>query len=72
MVSRAAVGWALLFAVPPAVGTTGYAAMVAGGGAVRPTALLTGGLVGGVIFALVLGTQLVGSAEPAAERERVD
>ena len=72
MLSRTAVGWALLFSVPPAVGVTGYAAMVAGEGGVGPTALMTGALVGGVIFALVLGSQQVGSAEEASVRERVD
>ena len=72
MLSRTAVGWALLFSVPPGVGVTGYAAMVAGEGSVGPTALATGGLTFAVVFLLVLGSQAVGSAEPAAERERVD
>lgn len=72
MATRTAVGWALLFSVPPGVGVTGYAAMVAGGGTVGSTALATGGLAFAVIFLLVLGSQQVGSAEPADERERID
>lgn len=72
MSSRAAVGWALLFAVPPGVGVTGYTALVAGEGLVGPTSVLAGVLTAAVIFALVLGSQLTGSAEPQAVRERVD
>lgn len=72
MVPRAAVGWALLFAVPPAVGVTGYASMLMGGRLVEPAAIAVGAVVGGAIFALVLGTQLTGSAEPEAVRDRVD
>lgn len=72
MVSRATLGWALLFAVPPAVGVTGYATMVIGGSLVEPRALAAGSLVFAVVFALVLGSRAVGSAEPVAARERVD
>lgn len=72
MVSRAAIGWALLFAVPPAAGVTGYASMLMGGRLVEPGAIAVGAVVGGGIFALVLGAQLTGSAEPEAMRERVD
>ena len=72
MVSRAAVGWALLFSVPPGIGVTGYASMLMAGRLVEPMAVATGGLVAAVIFALVLGAQLTGSAEPEAVRERVD
>lgn len=72
MPSRAAFGWALLFAVPPGVGVTGYASMLMGGRLVEPAAMAIGALVAGVIFALVLGAQLTGSAEPEAVRERVD
>ena len=72
MVSRAAVGWALLFAVPPGVGVAGYASMLMGGRLVEPAAVGIGALVAAVIFALVLGAQLTGSAEPEAVRERVD
>lgn len=70
--SRAAVGWALLFAVPPGVGVTGYATMVVGTGTVPPLALLAGGVTTAVIFALVLGTQLTGSAQDPATLERID
>lgn len=72
MPSRAAVGWALLFAVPPGVGVTGYTAFVAGEGLVGPTSLLAGFVTAAVIFALVLGSQAVGSAEDRAVRERLD
>lgn len=72
MVSRAAIGWALLFAVPPGVGVAGYASMLMGGRLVEPLAVGLGALVAAVIFALVLGAQLTGSAEPEAVRERVD
>ena len=72
MVSRVAVGWALLFAVPPGVGVAGYASMLMGGRLVEPAAVGIGALVAAVIFALVLGAQLTGSAEPEAVRERVD
>lgn len=72
MVSRAAVGWALLFAVPPGVGVAGYASMLMGGRLVEPAAVGIGALVAAVIFAVVLGAQLTGSAEPEAVRERVD
>ncbi|MDZ7702396.1 MAG: hypothetical protein U5J98_10240 [Halobacteriales archaeon] len=72
MVPRAAVGWALLFAIPPGVGVTGYASMLMGGRLIEPGAIAVGAVVGGSIFALVLGAQLGGSAEPEAVRERVD
>ncbi|MFB6353334.1 MAG: hypothetical protein ABEJ92_04545 [Halobacteriales archaeon] len=72
MPSREALGWALLFAVPPAVGVTGYATMVIGEGLFDPRAWLAGGLVFAVVFSLVLGSRAVGAAEPAAARERID
>ncbi len=72
MVSRTAVGWALLFAVPPGVGVTGYASMLMGGRLVEPAAIAVGAAVAGLIFALVLGAQLTGSPEPEAVRKRVD
>lgn len=72
MVSRAAVGWALLFAVPPGIGVTGYATMVIGEGTLEPLALATGAGTAAIIFAVVLGSQLGGSAEPKAVRERID
>lgn len=71
MPSRAAVGWALLFSVPPAVGVTGYATMVIGRGPVDPVAVVAGGLTFAVVFALVLGSQLTGSADPTLG-ERAD
>ena len=72
MVSRAAVGWALLLAVPPGIGVTGYASMLMGGRLIEPAAIAVGAAAAGLIFALVLGAQLTGSAEPADARERVD
>lgn len=72
MPSRAAIGWALLFSVPPGIGVTGYASMLMGGQLVEPRAMVVGGLVAGTIFALVYASQITGSAEPAAVRERVD
>lgn len=72
MPSRTAVGWALLFSVPPAVGVTGYASIVIGRGTVDPMAIAAGGLTFGVVFALVLGSQLTGSPEEPTVRERVD
>lgn len=72
MVSRTAVGWALLFAVPPGVGVTGYASMLMGGRLVEPLAIVVGGLVAAVIFSLVLATQVTGSAEPSAIGEHMD
>ena len=72
MVTRAAVGWALLFSVPPGLGVTGYASMLIGGRLVEPTAVAIGTVTAGVIFAVVLGAQLSGSAQPEAVRERVD
>lgn len=72
MVSRTAVGWALLFAVPPGVGVTGYASILIGERLVEPTAIAVGAVTAAVIFAVVLGAQLTGSAEPEAVRERVD
>lgn len=72
MVSRTAVGWALLFAVPPGVGVTGYASILIGEGLVEPTAVAVGAVTAAVIFAVVLGAQRSGSPEPEAVRERVD
>lgn len=72
MVSRAAVGWALLFAVPPGVGVTGYASILIGESLVEPTAVAVGAVTAAVIFAVVLGAQVSGSPEPEAVRERVD
>lgn len=72
MPSRAAVGWALLFAVPPAVGVAGYVSMLAGGGELVPIAVAAGGLVAIVVFTLVLGSQAVGTAESDAQRGRLD
>lgn len=72
MPSRSALGWALLFSVPPATGVTGYVSMTIGESFVEPMALVAGGLTGAVIFALVLGSQATGSAQEAAVRERVD
>lgn len=72
MSSRRAVGWALLFAVPPGVGVTGYASMLMGGRLIEPMAVVAGTLTAAVIFALVLASQLVGSAEPAAVRGRLE
>lgn len=72
MVSRTAVGWAFLFAVPPGVGVTGYASIVIGDSLVEPTALAVGAVTAAVIFAVVLGAQVTGSPEPEAVRERVD
>lgn len=72
MPSREAVGWAVLFSVPPGVGVTGYATMVVGRGPLDPVAIATGALTTVVVFALVLGAQLTGSAQDPAVRERVD
>jgi hypothetical protein len=72
MPSRTAIGWALLFAVPPGVGVTGYASMLMGGRLVEPMAVGIGALVAGAIFAVVLGAQLTGAPEPETVRERVD
>lgn len=72
MVSRTAIGWALLFAVPPGVGVTGYAAMLLGGRLIEPMAVAAGTVTAAAIFAVVVGAQLTGSAEPAAVRERVE
>lgn len=72
MVSRAAIGWALLFAVPPGVGVAGYASMLMGGRLIEPAAVGLGTLVAIGIFTVVLGAQLTGSPEPEAVRERVD
>lgn len=72
MSARTAVGWALLFAVPPAVGVTGYATMVIRRGPLEPMAVATGVLTFVIVFALVLGSQLTGSAEDQAVRERLE
>lgn len=72
MPTRTAVGWALLFAVPPGIGVTGYVSMLIGGRLVEPLALTAGGVTAVAIFALVLGSQLTGSAQESAVRERVD
>lgn len=72
MPSREAVGWALLFSVPPGVGVTGYTAMVVGEGLVGPMSVLAGGATAGVIFVVVLASQLTGAPEPESVRERVD
>lgn len=67
MPTRSAVGWALLFAVPSGIGVTGYSTIVIGRGLLSPRALLAGGLVATIVFALVLGSQAVGSADPDRE-----
>lgn len=72
MPSRTEIGWALLFSVPPGVGVTGYTTMVIGRGPLDPVAVATGGFTALVIFMLVLGAQLTGSAEDPATRERFD
>jgi hypothetical protein len=72
MQSRAALGWALLFAIPPGVGVTGYAAILSGERLVGPTSLTAGFVTAGAIFALVYGSQRIGSAEPTEERDRLD
>lgn len=72
MVSRTAVGWALLFAVPPGIGVTGYAAILIGEGLVNPTAVAAGLATAGAIFGVVLAAQVTGSPEPEAVRERID
>ena len=72
MPSRTAVGWALLFSVPPAVGVTGYATMVIGRRVLEPRAVAAGLLTFAVVFGIVLATQLTGSAEPPEVRERLD
>lgn len=72
MPSRTAIGWGLLFSVPPGIGVTGYASMLIGDALVEPMALAAGGLTAAVIFILVLGSHASGAPEPAAVRERVD
>lgn len=72
MLSREALGWALLFSVPPGVGVTGYVTMVIERGPVDPVAVAVGAVTTLAIFTLVLGVQLTGSAQDAAVRERID
>lgn len=72
MLSRRAVGWALLFSVPPGVGVTGFVTAVIGQNTVEPMAVLAGATTAVLLFALVLLAQATGSAQPAEVRERVD
>lgn len=72
MVSRSAVGWALLLAVPPGLGVTGYTAMLAGEGFLGPTAIAAGLVTAGVIFVVVFASQLVGSPDPDRVWDRTD
>ncbi len=51
--NREGVGYGLLFAVPPAVGMTGFSVMATSGGLINPVAALIGTATFGIIFAFV-------------------
>jgi putative effector of murein hydrolase LrgA (UPF0299 family) len=72
MASRSTVGWALLFAVPPGVGVTGYTAMLSGEGFLGPVSVAAGLVTAGAIFAVVFGSQQVGSPDPDRARNGTD
>jgi predicted Zn-dependent protease len=52
-VNREGLAYGLLFAVPPAIGMTGFSVMATGGGLINPLAGLIGAATFGVIFAFV-------------------
>jgi multisubunit Na+/H+ antiporter MnhB subunit len=51
--NRQGLGYGLLFAVPPAVGMTGFSVMATTGGLINPIAALIGVATFGIIFVFV-------------------
>jgi hypothetical protein len=50
---REGLAYGLLFAVPPAIGMTGFSVMATTGGLINPVAALIGTATFGIIFAFV-------------------
>lgn len=62
-VTRQAIFYGLLFAVPPGIGVTGFVTYATGGGIVTPTAAAVGGVTAVLIFSLVFAAAVTNPDE---------
>lgn len=60
---REALGYALLFSVPPGIGMTGFSVMATTGGLLNPLALAIGFITTAIIFGFVYVAATRGQAD---------